>query len=277
MLPPINSYTSGSERQSLVDRWALLNFWKLAATGWPGGAVESWTCEISEGLEAHEKHEPLKTDRTPNLPTKIIPTKIMPTKIRWLNISRKFPMGLGIPPLEVKILPESNPLKSRILVRRWAAVSRASRRAEARRRLPAPSCGAQRRFRGVKEWKLRSERVNAEEWKRGAEGRLGGFRGWIIRQSLQVWEVGRILSKQCSSIPSVEWAQRWPLAEVTLVSVPLGGFTGAQSAADVYLFNVDITPITNNSAVWDRDEPAEPSWQQPYRKRTRQCSILDPL
>ena len=31
-------------------------------------------------------------------------------------------MGLGIPPLKIKILLQSNPLKSRILVRRLAVV-----------------------------------------------------------------------------------------------------------------------------------------------------------
>ena len=40
---------------------------------------------------------------TPNLPTKIIPTKIA-----RLQSSGKFPMGLGIPPLELKIMLESN-------------------------------------------------------------------------------------------------------------------------------------------------------------------------
>ena len=58
---------------------------------------------------------------TPNLPTKIIPTKIP-----WLNISREFPMNIRIPPLWIKILLESNPPKSRILVRRLAV--RGSRR-----------------------------------------------------------------------------------------------------------------------------------------------------
>ena len=52
---------------------------------------------------------------TPNLPNKIISTKI-----RWLKLSGKFPMGLGIPPLKIKILLESKPLKSRTLVRRLA-------------------------------------------------------------------------------------------------------------------------------------------------------------
>ena len=57
---------------------------------------------------------------TPNLPTKIIPTKIIPTKIRWLKTSRKSPMDMRIPPFNIKIMLESNPPKSRILVRRLA-------------------------------------------------------------------------------------------------------------------------------------------------------------
>ena len=48
---------------------------------------------------------------TPNLPT-----KSLPAKIRWLKSSGKFPTGLGIPPLKLKIMFESSPLKSRILV-----------------------------------------------------------------------------------------------------------------------------------------------------------------
>ena len=44
-----------------------------------------------------------------------LPAKIIPTKIRWPKLSRTFPMGLGIPPLKFKIMPESqrNPEKSR--------------------------------------------------------------------------------------------------------------------------------------------------------------------
>ena len=49
--------------------------------------------------------------RTPNLPTKIIPTKI-----RRLEVSGKFHMDVRTPPLRIKILLESNPQKSRILV-----------------------------------------------------------------------------------------------------------------------------------------------------------------
>ena len=52
---------------------------------------------------------------TPNLPTNIIPTKI-----RSLIISGQFPMNMRIPPLNIKTMRESNPLKSRILVRRLA-------------------------------------------------------------------------------------------------------------------------------------------------------------
>ena len=52
---------------------------------------------------------------TPNLATKTIPTKIA-----WLKHSGKFPMDMRMPSLEFRILPESSPLKSRILVRRLA-------------------------------------------------------------------------------------------------------------------------------------------------------------
>ena len=41
-------------------------------------------------------------------------------KIRRLKLSGEFPMGLGIPPLNIKIMLGSNPLKSRILVGRLA-------------------------------------------------------------------------------------------------------------------------------------------------------------
>ena len=52
---------------------------------------------------------------TPNLPTKIIPCKIA-----WLKLSGEFPMGLEIPLLKLKLIFESNPLKSIILVWRLA-------------------------------------------------------------------------------------------------------------------------------------------------------------
>ena len=55
---------------------------------------------------------------TPNLPAKIVPTKIP-----WLKLSGKFPMDMRIPPRNIKIMLVSNPLKSRILVRRLAVAS----------------------------------------------------------------------------------------------------------------------------------------------------------
>ena len=58
---------------------------------------------------------PPPMDGTPNLPAKIVPTKTP-----WLKLSGRFPMDLRIPPLKLKILLESSPLKSRILVRRLA-------------------------------------------------------------------------------------------------------------------------------------------------------------
>ena len=71
-----------------------------AAVQGGGGAAAPWT------LARH----------TPNLPGKIIPAKI-----RRLKVSGKFPtLDMRIPPLKHKIMPESSPLKSRILVRRLA-------------------------------------------------------------------------------------------------------------------------------------------------------------
>ena len=55
---------------------------------------------------------------TPNLPTSTIPTNIA-----WLKLSGKSPMGLGIPPLRIKIMLESNPLKSTMLVGRLGLLS----------------------------------------------------------------------------------------------------------------------------------------------------------
>ena len=44
-------------------------------------------------------------------------TKIIPTKVRRLRISGEFPVDMRIPPLEIRIPLESNPLKSRIFYR----------------------------------------------------------------------------------------------------------------------------------------------------------------
>ena len=48
---------------------------------------------------------------TPNLPTSIVPTNIA-----WLKLSGRSPMGLGIPPLKINIMLESNPPKPTMLV-----------------------------------------------------------------------------------------------------------------------------------------------------------------
>ena len=50
----------------------------------------------------------------------ISPTNIFPSKISWLELSGKSPLDMRIPPLIIKIMLESNPLKSIILVRRLA-------------------------------------------------------------------------------------------------------------------------------------------------------------
>ena len=58
----------------------------------------------------------------PNLPTKIIPAKI-----RCLLRGGEFLTDMRVPPLKLKILLGSDPLKSRILVRRLAVVPRRGR------------------------------------------------------------------------------------------------------------------------------------------------------
>ena len=47
-------------------------------------------------------------------------TPNLPSKIAWLKLSGPFPMDMRIPPFRTKILLESSPLRSRILVRRLA-------------------------------------------------------------------------------------------------------------------------------------------------------------
>ena len=52
---------------------------------------------------------------TPNPPTNIIPTKIA-----RLELSGRFPRGMRIPPLNIKMMLDSSPRKSIMLVRRLA-------------------------------------------------------------------------------------------------------------------------------------------------------------
>ena len=50
-----------------------------------------------------------------------LPTRFVPAKIARLKTPGEFPADMRIPALEIKILTESNPLTSRISVRRLAA------------------------------------------------------------------------------------------------------------------------------------------------------------
>ena len=56
--------------------------------------------------------------QTPVWSMLILPTNITPANMAWVIISGKIPMGLGIYPLMIKIMLESNPLKSAMLVGR---------------------------------------------------------------------------------------------------------------------------------------------------------------
>ena len=70
----------------------------------------------SLGRVARRRRRPVE-DAVPNLPTNIAPSKIARVKL-----SGKFHMGLGIPPLKMKIMLESNPLKSIMLVEKLGVV-----------------------------------------------------------------------------------------------------------------------------------------------------------
>ena len=49
-----------------------------------------------------------------------VPTKTVPTKIACLKLSGKLPMNMKIKPLNIKMMLQSDPLKSRILAQRLA-------------------------------------------------------------------------------------------------------------------------------------------------------------
>ena len=51
-------------------------------------------------------------------------TNIMPSNNAWLKLSGKSPMDMRVPPLIIKIMLESNPLKSIILVGRLGVVTK---------------------------------------------------------------------------------------------------------------------------------------------------------
>ena len=73
--------------------------------------------ELSRGFYKGHCRNLLGSEPTPNLPT-----NIAPTKIAWLKLSEKSPMDMSIPPLRIKIMLESNPLKSIMLVRKLATL-----------------------------------------------------------------------------------------------------------------------------------------------------------
>ena len=57
-----------------------------------------------------------------NIITPNLPTNIMPTKIARLKLSGKSPMDLRIPPIQIKVMLESNPLESTMLVGRLTVI-----------------------------------------------------------------------------------------------------------------------------------------------------------
>ena len=63
--------------------------------GWIGDAV------LGSATTKRRREASVSAADTPNLPTKITTAKIC-----WLKISGKFSVGLGIPPLKIKIMLE---------------------------------------------------------------------------------------------------------------------------------------------------------------------------
>ena len=73
--------------------------------------------QMYHAAQSNQHRDACAEVNTPYLPTEIIPAKIC---WRWPKISGEIPMDMRIPPLKIQIMLESNPLKSRILVRRLA-------------------------------------------------------------------------------------------------------------------------------------------------------------
>ena len=91
---------------------------------WASKEVKSWV-PWGWGLARGDAAHAMSTERSKQSerPAPNLPTRIIPAKIRWLEISGTFPVEIWIPPLRLKILLESNPLKSRILARRLAIIA----------------------------------------------------------------------------------------------------------------------------------------------------------
>ena len=81
---------------------------------------------LSESIAAAAMVVALHTDWAPERATLVYwcvvchDTPNLPPKIRWLKHSGRSPMHMRSPPLKIKIMLESNPLKSWMLVRRLA-------------------------------------------------------------------------------------------------------------------------------------------------------------
>ena len=125
-----------------VPSWEVSRILRLGY--WDGRRTFKWLAYRMHVVSMRHGQSP---SQTPNLPTKNLPTKIC-----WLKLSRKSPMDMRIPSLNVKILLESKPLKSRILLRRLAGV-------------PSQGPGA---LRGVWAWGAARARCRRQEDRRGA-------------------------------------------------------------------------------------------------------------
>ena len=97
--------------------------------GYPGSGYKShlYKCRTPTGLSTFSWGWGLPTlaclcKALPNIEQHLPNTTSLntPSKIRWLRLSGKFLMDLRIPHFNINIMLESNPLKSRIVVRRLA-------------------------------------------------------------------------------------------------------------------------------------------------------------
>ena len=103
ILRPIGNFTE-SLSQGILVGIIVVGRYGIRPTSLPGSSsLQSLASKFRE------------TPFTPNLPTKNIPTKIA-----WLRISGECSLDIRIAPFNIKILLESNPPKSRILVWRLA-------------------------------------------------------------------------------------------------------------------------------------------------------------
>ena len=86
----------------------------VVPTDWIERLIQRWKIRKKEGAAENVELDAKKRDavrynnggaRRSNAPN--LRVKIIPTKIRWLKLSATFPMGLGTPPRQIKIMFES--------------------------------------------------------------------------------------------------------------------------------------------------------------------------